>query len=95
MNASNTKIRCLRTPRRPVVLLGCFRHSGIGILRSLGRLGIPVSVIDHDRFSVGFSSRYCRGRYIWDLARARRRPNFRSRDTMFFSASTPPAFRSC
>jgi len=53
----------------PVVLLGCFRHSGLGILRSLGRVGVPVYAIDGDRFSVGFTSRYCRGKFIWDPAK--------------------------
>jgi D-aspartate ligase len=48
----------------PVVLLGCFRHSGLGILRSLGRVGVPVYAIDGDRFSVGFTSRYCREKFI-------------------------------
>jgi D-aspartate ligase len=50
----------------PVVLLGCFRHSGLGILRSLGRVGVPVYAIDGDRFSVGFTSRYCREKFILD-----------------------------
>jgi D-aspartate ligase len=54
----------------PVVLLGCFLHSGLGIVRSLGRIGVPVYVIDNGQFSIGFSSKYCRGKFIWDLAKA-------------------------
>lgn len=51
----------------PVVVLVSHHHVGIGIARSLGRLGVAVYGIDSDRFSPMFASRYCRGRYIWDL----------------------------
>lgn len=51
----------------PVVVLVCHHHVGIGIVRSLGRLGVPVYGMDADRFSPAFFSRYCRGKFIWDL----------------------------
>jgi predicted ATP-grasp superfamily ATP-dependent carboligase len=51
----------------PVVVLVGHHHVGIGIARSLGRLGVPVYGVDSDRFSPIFFSRYCRGKFIWDL----------------------------
>jgi D-aspartate ligase len=51
----------------PVVVLVCHRQVGIGIVRSLGRLGVPVYGIDADRFSPALSSKYCRGKFVWDL----------------------------
>lgn len=38
-------------------------------MRSLGRGGVAVYAIDRDDRSVGFSSKYCRGKFIWDLAK--------------------------
>jgi D-aspartate ligase len=54
----------------PAVVLVSHHHVGIGIARSLGRLGVDVYGIDSDRFSPMFFSRYCRGRFIWDLNHA-------------------------
>src|SRR5437762_2313371 len=54
----------------PVVLLGCFLHSGLGIIRSLGRMGVPVYVIDTGQFAIGFASKYCREKFIWDVEKA-------------------------
>lgn len=51
----------------PAVVLGCFGHGGLGIVRSLGRLGVPVHAVDADRLTPAFGSKYCRGRYIWNL----------------------------
>src|SRR5712671_7863823 len=51
----------------PVVVLVCHHHVGLGIARSLGRLGVAVYGIDSDRLSPMFFSRYCRGTFIWDL----------------------------
>src|SRR5262245_55291006 len=53
----------------PVVLLGCWLHSGLGVVRSLGRMGVPVYVIDSGQFAIGFSSKYCRGKFVWDLVK--------------------------
>ena len=57
-------------PSTPVLVLVSHHHVGIGIARSLGRLGIRVYGMDRDRFSPMFFSRYCRGLFIWDLHRA-------------------------
>jgi predicted ATP-grasp superfamily ATP-dependent carboligase len=51
-----------------VVILRSGHHGGLGIVRSLGRLGIPVYTIDAQRWEPAFASRYCRGRSILDTA---------------------------
>ena len=41
-------------------------HSGgLGAVRTLGRLGIPVYVISEDALTPAALSRYCTGRFIW------------------------------
>jgi D-aspartate ligase len=54
----------------PVVVLKLFSHCGVGIMRSLGRLGIPVYGVDADPWNPGLHSRYCRGKFIWDAEKA-------------------------
>ena len=44
-----------------VVILGIGDANGIGVVRSLGRNGIPVLGIETDLMSLGMVSRYCRG----------------------------------
>jgi D-aspartate ligase len=51
----------------PVVMLRSGHHGGLGISRSLGRLGIPVYSVDTAFFEPAFSSRYCRGRFPLDV----------------------------
>jgi D-aspartate ligase len=51
----------------PVVILESGHHGGLGIARTLGRLGVPVYSVDSTRWEVAFSSRYCRGRFLVDL----------------------------
>jgi D-aspartate ligase len=51
----------------PVVILGSGHHGGLGVVRSLGRLGVPVYTVDTDWWEPAFSSRYCRGRYFLDM----------------------------
>jgi D-aspartate ligase len=46
-------------------------HGGLGIARSLGRLGVPVYSVDAERWEPAFSSRYCRGRFIVDTGNGR------------------------
>lgn len=48
----------------PVVILRSGHHGGLGIARSLGRLGTPVYCLDSDRWEPAFSSRYCRRRFV-------------------------------
>jgi len=46
----------------PAVMLRSGHHGGLGIARSLGRLGVPVYSVDAARWEPAFSSRYCRRR---------------------------------
>lgn len=52
----------------PLVMLRSGHHGGLGIARSLGRLGVPVYSVDGARLESAFTSRYCRGRFLLDLA---------------------------
>lgn len=51
----------------PVVALACPHHSGLGVTRSLGRLRVPVFNVDSTRWAPALFSRYCSGRFTWDL----------------------------
>jgi predicted ATP-grasp superfamily ATP-dependent carboligase len=51
----------------PVVVLGSGHHTGLGVTRSLGRLGVRVFNIDSTRSAPVLLSRYCRGKFIWDF----------------------------
>jgi D-aspartate ligase len=55
----------------PAVMLRSGHHGGLGIARSLGRLGIPVYTVD-SRWEPAFVSRYCRGRFLFDFETAPR-----------------------
>lgn len=54
----------------PVVILKLFSHGGLGAIRSLGRLGIPVYCIDADPHNTALRSRYCVEKFIWDVEQA-------------------------
>jgi predicted ATP-grasp superfamily ATP-dependent carboligase len=60
-------LRLIDDVSTPAVVLGCFRHGGVGIVRSLGRLGVPVYAIDADPMTPAFSSRYCHQSIVFDL----------------------------
>jgi predicted ATP-grasp superfamily ATP-dependent carboligase len=49
-----------RTGHRPAIVL-CAAYSGLAIIRSLGRHGIPVFALDSRPFEVGMHSRHGRG----------------------------------
>jgi D-aspartate ligase len=51
----------------PVVVLMSGDHGPLGITRSLGRLGVPVYVIDPRRSTPSSFSKYCKGSYMWDI----------------------------
>ena len=54
----------------PVVVIQFARalaHGGLGVMRSLGRLGIPVYAVNNDEKAPAFASRYCQGRFLGDL----------------------------
>lgn len=39
-----------------------FHHGGLGVIRSLGRLGVPVYGVQEDRWAPAGASRYLHGR---------------------------------
>jgi D-aspartate ligase len=49
----------------PVLILNSEGHGALGIARSLGRLGVPVFVAHFELGTPAFSSRYCRGRFLY------------------------------
>ena len=51
----------------PVVILRSGRHGGLGVARSLGRLGVRVYAADSDPAALHFHSKYCRGSFVWDF----------------------------
>ncbi|HEX5413002.1 MAG TPA: carboxylate--amine ligase [Terriglobia bacterium] len=51
----------------PVVVLRSDSHGGLNIMRSLGRLGVPVHNVDPNPWAPTFRSRYCRSRFLWDI----------------------------
>jgi predicted ATP-grasp superfamily ATP-dependent carboligase len=50
----------LKTGRYPI------HHGGLGIIRSLGRLGIPVYTIAEDHLIPAATSRYLTGSFVWN-----------------------------
>jgi D-aspartate ligase len=42
-------------------------HGALGILRSLGRLKVPVYAVASDPHTSSFYSRYCRGKFVLDI----------------------------
>lgn len=47
----------------PVLILNC-RIGALGIMRSLGSLGVHLYGVDDDKNAPAFASRYCRGKYV-------------------------------
>jgi D-aspartate ligase len=45
----------------PVVVLNAYTHCGVTLIRSLGRLGVPVYAVHCTRKAPSLRSRYCRG----------------------------------
>jgi D-aspartate ligase len=50
----------------PAVILGGLGHNSLCIVRSLGRLGVPVYSVDSTLGAFASFSRYCRGNFAWD-----------------------------
>ena len=50
-----------------VVKIGHYplHHGGVGAIRSLGRLGVPVCAVTEDRRTPAALSRYLTGRFVW------------------------------
>jgi D-aspartate ligase len=40
-------------------------HGGLGVIRTLGRVGVPVYGVHEDRFTPAAVSRYLHGRFLW------------------------------
>jgi|GEM_PF-368498 len=51
----------------PVVVLKLEHYGSLGIIRSLGKLGIPVYGVDNRNHPPAAASRYCRKYFKWDL----------------------------
>jgi len=51
----------------PAVALVCHHHVGLGIMRSLGSLGVETYGVEGDSFSPALASRYCRGKFLLDI----------------------------
>jgi len=60
----------IANPSTLVVVLSCPHHGGLGVTRSLGRLGIPVFNVDSNRWAPSLFSRYCKGKSHWDFDHA-------------------------
>ena len=52
---------------RPVLMLKLYHHGGIGAVRTLGRLGVPVHAIHDDASIPAARSRYLREVLEWDF----------------------------
>jgi D-aspartate ligase len=54
----------------PVLILKtgyyALHHGGLGIIRSLGSLGVPVFTVIEDRFAPAAVSKYLKGKFVWD-----------------------------
>jgi len=50
----------------PVVVLRPDHHGSLCLIRSLGRIGVPVYAVGSQPNSAGMLSRYCRGKFITD-----------------------------
>lgn len=57
----------LRDNTTPVVVLRSDSHGGLNIMRSLGRFGVPVYNVDPNSWEPAFHSRYCKGKFLWDI----------------------------
>jgi D-aspartate ligase len=42
-----------------------FHHGGLGVIRSLGRIGVPMHVVHEDLLAPAAASRYVHGRWRW------------------------------
>lgn len=50
-----------------IVKIGSYplHHGGVGAIRTLGRLGVPMYAVTEDRWTPAAASRYLRGRFVW------------------------------
>jgi len=57
----------------PVVIMYVYHYGQLGAIRSFGRLGVAVRGIDPDPTAPGLFSRYCKGKFLWDIDGAKPR----------------------
>jgi D-aspartate ligase len=50
----------------PVVLFRADNYTSLGIVRTMGRMGVQVFCVDQDPNALAMKSRYCAGRFRWD-----------------------------
>ena len=64
---SGARLAVDRTVPGLIVKIGDYplHHGGVGAIRSLGRLGVPMYAVTEDRFTPAAASRYLRGRFVW------------------------------
>ena len=55
----------------PVVVFQADGYCSLGIVRTLGRMGVRVFCISHDPDDLAMKSRYCAGRFNWDFDASR------------------------
>jgi D-aspartate ligase len=58
----------------PVLVLSLTTHGPLGIMRSLGRLGVPMYAVHGSERQVAGSSCYCRQVFRWDFPKAQSGP---------------------
>ncbi|MBF6054288.1 D-aspartate ligase [Streptomyces eurocidicus] len=63
----STPIAADRTVPGLIVKIGNYplHHGGVGAIRSLGRLGVPVYAVTEDRWTPAAASRYLREGFVW------------------------------
>ena len=66
INRMTHKLIANKDTTTPVVVFRVEQYAGLAIVRTLGRMGVKVYCIDHDRNALGMMSRYCAGRFYWD-----------------------------
>src|SRR6201986_3148285 len=54
----------------PVVILVSSQHGGLGIIRSLGREGIPVYGVHQSKWEPAARSRFLQRVFVWDFSSA-------------------------
>ncbi len=67
MAHASTRFTVDRTVPGLIVKIGDYplHHGGVGAIRSLGRLGVPMYAITEDRYTPAAASRYLHGRFVW------------------------------
>src|SRR2546423_12757380 len=56
-----TSMMSVSETRTPVVVLNAYTHCGVTLIRSLGRIGVPVYAVHETRKAPSLRSKYCRG----------------------------------